>query len=306
MERIPQTDLALGGPVRCATPFADLGIIDGLRVHLLSVEQWALKGELRIGVCGPDGWLDLENGPVRGRWEVTGENDHSIEGFFGSGGGDDHLFIGNAVLPVLDKLPLPWTIRLHRNGMTSASATVTELRERTMLRPTTVTPLIAADSDVDRRECRRCTAPMNDTGGVCSECRTASKAWSQALWANPQTASPSGQPLLFDLGATANGGLSIIAIESWPGWFTLRVHWAEEWDAHSAGARGVWTLCDDFGNKFRGTSTSGCGDETGFAQDVAFTGSIDRHATRLRLKVTVRGSVALEADLPIAPQSWPD
>lgn len=70
--------------------------------------------------------------------------------------------------------------------------------------------------------------------------------------ANGWTSLPWGQPLMFNLGSTQKGNLAIISIEQWPGWFNLRYHLSEEWEARTGELLGCWTACDDWGNEFDG------------------------------------------------------
>lgn len=212
LQRMPELDLE-PGPVRCASPFADLGMVSGLRVHLLSVEQWASHGELRVGFGGPAGWLELETGPVRGRWELTGADGVVVAGVGVGGGGTENLSVWDVELSRLDDLPLPWSIRLHRNGTTSASTTVTELRNRTLLRPNTLRLSPSVDPVGDGPACRLCTTPMASAGRVCDDCRATMYAWGRVLDANSWVVSPAGQALVLDLGATEKGEVSIVAIE---------------------------------------------------------------------------------------------
>ena len=305
LERLPLIGLE-PGPVRCATPFADLGMVSGLRVHLLSVEQWASHGELRVGYCGPAGWVEREPGPTQGRWEITGADGVVVAGLPSGGGGSEDLSVTAVELPPLDGLPLPWSIRLHRNGTESAATTVTDLRDRADLRPNVLRPLTPSEDAGEGPACRICTTPMDAAGRVCGECRASLDAWGRVLDANSWVTSPTGQVLVFDVGSTPDGSVSILAIEAWPGWFAVRVHLTGEWDAlHLFDSPGAWTAADDRGHAWRGFVFHQSGGGTGLAQDLAFVGEVDPRATLLSLTVTIRGTVALEVDLPIEPDTWP-
>jgi hypothetical protein len=129
-------------------------------------------------------------------------------------------------------------------------------------------------------------------------------AWGRAVDANSWVASAVGQPLVFTLGTTKKGEVSIVAIEAWPGWFTLRIHISEEWEAQSGGIQGAWTASDDWGNSWRGFEKHTSGKQTGFSQDMAFVGEVDPRATLLRVNVATRETTALEVDIPIDPGTW--
>jgi hypothetical protein len=108
-----------------------------------------------------------------------------------------------------------------------------------------------------------------------------------------------GQPLACDVGDVGPGHLVLSALEQRDGWFSIRYHLAQDWEAPGGGYRGRWCAIDDAGNRFEGVEDHSTGDVTGWVGQVSFPGSIDPASRQLTLLVSTEHRTVLELDLPL-------